>query len=408
MYLRTGESLQRFVVVAFVRAPGDPYHGACHAFERIVYRVDIGGLGIVDPQYAVGFPDGFEAVADGGEAVDRAADRGRRDACRKGCKSRGHGVIGIVQPFELHLGRVDLDRGLPDGRREFAVAEEGVAGTARHGILCGEGKLLHAQVVPGKLLPDHLVVARIDEIIARVLVLRDAHFRIDVVLETVSVAVEVVGRDVHQHADMGAEFIHAVQLERAELQHVPVVVARGHGVGETLADVAAQGGVQPGVAHDLVDERRGGGFAVRAGDADAFRPAQVTARELHFRNDGNACRTDFPHYGGRFGDPWRLDDLVCRKDAFLGVAAFLVGNLPLVELGFVAVGDLPHIGEEYVELFLFGEDRGAVTADASAQDCYLFHDYRIFNVTRVMAASSSEMIQKRSTILVSNCPFFWK
>ena len=84
------------------------------------------------------------------------------------------------------------------------------------------------------------------------------------------------------------------------------------------------------------------------------------------------------------------------------------GNLPLVELGFVAVGDLPHIGEEYVELFLFGEDRGAVTADASAQDCYLFHDYRIFNVTRVMAASSSEMIQKRSTILVSNCPFFWK
>ena len=90
MYLRTGESLQRFVVVAFVRAPGDPYHGACHAFERIVYRVDIGGLGIVDPQYAVGFPDGFEAVADGGEAVDRAADRGRRDACRKGRKSRGH------------------------------------------------------------------------------------------------------------------------------------------------------------------------------------------------------------------------------------------------------------------------------------------------------------------------------
>ena len=64
---------------------------------------------------------------------------------------------------------------------------------------------------------------------------------------------------------------------------------------------------------------------------------------------------------------------MCREDAFLGVAAFLVGNLPLVELGFVAVGDLPHIGEEYVEPFLFGEDRGAVTADASAQDCDAFH-----------------------------------
>ena len=52
---------------------------------------------------------------------------------------------------------------------------------------------------------------------------------------------------------------------------------------------------------------------------------------------------------------------------------FLVGDLPLVQFGFVAVGDLPHIGEEYVEPFLFGEDRGAVAADAAAQDNYFFH-----------------------------------
>lgn len=36
-----------------------------------------------------------------------------------------------------------------------------------------------------------------------------------------------------------------------------------------------------------------------------------------------------------------------------------------------------------------------------------FDPYRIFSVTSVMAASSSEMIQKRVTIFVSKMPFFW-
>ena len=33
--------------------------------------------------------------------------------------------------------------------------------------------------------------------------------------------------------------------------------------------------------------------------------------------------------------------------------------------------------------------------------------YRVLSVTSVMAASSSEMIQKRVTIFVSKMPFFW-
>ncbi len=51
----------------------------------------------------------------------------------------------------------------------------------------------------------------------------------------------------------------------------------------------------------------------------------------------------------------------------------LVGDLPLVQFGFVAVGDPPLVGEENVESFLLGEDRGAVAADAAAQDNYFFH-----------------------------------
>ena len=56
-----------------------------------------------------------------------------------------------------------------------------------------------------------------------------------------------------------------------------------------------------------------------------------------------------------------------------GVVPLLVGDLPLVQFGFVAVGDPPLVGEENVESFLLGEDRGAVAADAAAQDNYFFH-----------------------------------
>ena len=145
-------------------------------------------------------------------------------------------------------------------------------------------------------------------------------------------------------------------------------------------------------------------------EPDADRPgfAQVAARELHFGDDRNARFAEFDDQRRLVRNAGRLDDLVRREDPLFGVVPLLVGDLPLLQFGFVAVGDPPLVGEENVESFFLGEDRGAVTADASAQDCYLFHDYRIFNVTRVMAASSSEMIQKRSTILVSNCPFFWK
>lgn len=89
------------------------------------------------------------------------------------------------------------------------------------------------------------------------------------------------------------------------------------------------------------------------------------------------------------------------------MAPFLVGDLPLVQFGFVAVGDPPLVGEENVESFLLGEDRGAVAADAAAQDNYFFMGYRILSVTKVMAASSSDTIQKRVTILVSKKPCFW-
>ena len=373
MHFFAGEPLERLVVVAFVRTACDPDYGTFHTLQCVPRGIDVGGFRVVDVGYAADLSGGFEPVFHRREVVDGAADAGRGYSGRERRERRRHSIISVVQPGNPHFGRVDLHRLPADRRGKFSVQEERIACAARHGVFGREGELLHPQVVFGQLLPDHLVVARIDEEVARILVLRNAHLGIHVVLETVVVTVEVVGRDVRQHADMGAEPEHAVELERAQLQYVPVVIAGSDRVGETLADIAAEGYVVAGVAQDLVDERRSGRLAVRAGDADRPGFAQVAARELHFGDDRNARFAEFDDHRRLVRNTGRLDDFVRRENPLFGVAPFLVGDLPLVQFGFVAVGDPPLVGEENVESFLLGEDRGAVAADAAAQDNYFFH-----------------------------------
>ncbi len=381
MHLLAGESLQRLVVVALVGTAGNPHHGALHALQGVPHRVDVGGLRVVDPEHAAALGHRLEPVLHGVEAADRAAHLRGVDPRGQRGQRRGHGVVGVVQASDAHLGRVDLDRGAARRRGEAPVAQQGALrpAAALRRVARREGELPHAEVAAGQLPQDHLVVARVDEPVAGGHVAHDAHLRVHVVLEAVVVAVEVVGRDVRQHADMSAEVVHAVELERAQLQHIPVVATRGHGVGEALADVAAQRHVQPRVAQDLVDERRGGRLAVRPGDADALRAVEVAARELHLGDDGDAALAQAPHDGRRVGNAGGLDRLRGLEDQLLGVAPLLVGDLPLVEPGLVAVGDAAGVRQQDVEAFFLGEDRGAVAADAAAQyDDFLHREQILF------------------------------
>ena len=61
---------------------------------------------------------------------------------------------------------------------------------------------------------DHRIFAPIDECVALSLIARDAELGIDIVLELMVVAVQVIWRDVEQNGNVGLEIVAVVQLER--------------------------------------------------------------------------------------------------------------------------------------------------------------------------------------------------
>ena len=101
---------------------------------------------------------------------------------------------------------------------------------------------------------DDGVVIPEDEGIFRCLVLRDTELCVHIVLHAVVVAVQVVGRNIHQHGNVGAELIHVIQLERTKLNHVVIMLIRGHLQSKTLANVACQSYIQTCTLENVINE----------------------------------------------------------------------------------------------------------------------------------------------------------
>ena len=64
----------------------------------------------------------------------------------------------------------------------------------------------------------------------------------------------MVGGDVQQNGDVGAEVIHVVQLERAQLNHIIGMRVFCHLQGKAVADVACQTYIIACILEDVVDE----------------------------------------------------------------------------------------------------------------------------------------------------------
>ena len=60
---------------------------------------------------------------------------------------------------------------------------------------------------------DHRIFAPVDKRVALSLIARNAELGIDIVLELMVVAVQVIWRDVEQNGNVGLEIVAVVQLE---------------------------------------------------------------------------------------------------------------------------------------------------------------------------------------------------
>ena len=246
------------VVVALVLAADDENHLRAHALQRIPTGVHVGGFRVVDVVDTAHRGHPLQAVLHTGEIAQALADVLLAYAADVRGDAGGQRVVDVVLAGEAQLLLLHVERG---GVLYLVLALLYVANAAAL-LQLGERALHGLDVVFLQLALDDGVVVPINKGVVGGLVLNDAHLGVHVVLHAVVVAVQMVGGDVQQNGNVGAEVIHIVQLERTQLDDVVFVRILGHLQGKRVAYVAGQSGVVARIAEDVVDEAGGGGLAV--------------------------------------------------------------------------------------------------------------------------------------------------
>ena len=68
------------------------------------------------------------------------------------------------------------------------------------------------------------------------------------------VTVQMVGRDVEQHGNVSPETVHIIQLERAELNHIIIMLVCGYLQGKTFTYVTSQSHIQTCTFENVVNK----------------------------------------------------------------------------------------------------------------------------------------------------------
>ena len=174
----------------------------------------------------------------------------------------------------------------------------------------------------------------------------DALFGAGVVLEG-AVAIEVVGRDVEDDGDLGMKLLGGFELEAGDFEDRPGFGGAFVDEGDDGdADVAADERVESGCFEDLADQRRGGGFAVGAGDGERLA-AQEAGGEFEFADDGAAEVAGLHELGCVERNTGADDDEVLAAEGEQAVAAGFDHDA-LVEQGGNVFGEgfgAAHIGD---------------------------------------------------------------
>ena len=86
----------------------------------------------------------------------------------------------------------------------------------------------------------------------------------------------------------------------------------------------------------------------------------------------------FLHYRHRVGYARAFDDLVSVQNQRFRVAAFFIGNIPMLKNILVFLLDAPIVGKEDIEALDFCEDSGTCAAFSSSQYYYSGHELSDF------------------------------
>ncbi len=209
-------------------------------------------------------------------------------------------------------------------------------------------------------LHDRVVVPENEGIVLR-LVASDSHLRINIVLHLVVVAVQMVGRDVHQNGNVRTEVVHVIQLETRQLYHIVVEMLLCHLQCQASADVASQAHVIACLLQDVVDEGRCRRLTIRTSNANHLRIC-VASSKFYFRNHMDTLLSDFHHHRCRVGNTWTLHHLVRIQNQFFCVMSFLPSNAMLIKLFLVFVLDDRHVGNKHIKSFHLCQDSSSCTA----------------------------------------------
>ena len=390
------------VVVALVLAADDENHLRAHALQRIPTGVHVGGFRVVDVVDTAHRGHPLQAVLHTGEIAQALADVLLAYAADVRGDARGQRVVDVVLAGEAQLLLLHVERG---GVLYLVLALLYVANAAAL-LQLGERALHGLDVVFLQLALDDGVVVPINKGVVGGLVLNDAHLGVHVVLHAVVVAVQMVGGDVQQNGNVGAEVVHIVQLKRTQLDDVVFVRILGHLQGQRVAYVAGQSGIVACIAEDVVDEAGGGGLAVRAGDANHLGVG-VASCKLYLADDVRALVAQFLHHGRRVGNAGTLNHLVGVQNLGFGVAAFFPLYLVVVHQTLVLVLDFRHVRYKHVESFFLGQYGGTSTTLAGTQYHYSFHILFLLLLNEessYVSSLNSYLLTPNSYLLTPNFP----
>ena len=194
-----------------------------------------------------------------------------------------------------HVGEVDL---VAIGIDQHAGAVGNAVGHGaverhRHTGNAGTRRHLALDVARG------LVFGADHDAVAGVLASEDVLFCRHVARE-IAMPVDMVGRDVEPHRDVGMEGLEQFELIGGKLQHVEAAFAERLEVERTAPDIAADFAAGAGLLEDVADQRRRRRLAVGAGDGDEPRPGLRPCQQLDVADDRLAGGARGDRHGMRY------------------------------------------------------------------------------------------------------------